>query len=253
MGPWKSSREFTACDFFLQLNFFVRLECPFLRPDPQCPNAVARRVCQGWRSLRYLLMLSAMPGHTLTNPSTAARSLWSGWTGRGELACRARTLILQPCIRWARNDPGPLCSLAHRQRKLRGAGTHSAQRHESHGFFGPRHLESSSAILILVRIEPKPSSYWRPIFNSSCSLRRGAWRHPPGPRPPAPAATTRSVACGPVPQSWSCGLWANAPFAADTIAPERCPSGTAGTATPIGSCHGAHGRCPIVPSLSRGS
>src|SRR6202171_2039639 len=120
-------------------------------------------------------------------------------------------------------------------------------------FTDPRHLEPSSAILIVVRIEPKPSSYWRPIFNSSCSLRRGAWRHPPGPRPPAPAATTRSVACGPVPQSWSCGLWANAPFAADTIAPERCPSGTAGTATPIGSCHGAHGRCPIVPSLSRGS
>ena len=77
MGPWKSSREFTACDFFLQLNFFVRLESPFLRPDPQCPNAVARRVCQGWPSLRYLLMLSAMPGQTLTNPSTAARSLWS--------------------------------------------------------------------------------------------------------------------------------------------------------------------------------
>ena len=78
MGLWKSSREFTACDFFLQLNFFVRLESPFLRPDPQCPNAVARRVCQGWPSLRYLLMLSAMPGQTLTNPSTAARSLWSG-------------------------------------------------------------------------------------------------------------------------------------------------------------------------------
>jgi hypothetical protein len=107
MGLWKSSREFTACDFFLQLNFFVRLESPFLRPDPQCPNAVARRVCQGWPSLRYLLMLSAMPGHTLTNPSTAARSLWSGWTDRGELACRARTFVPQPCIRWGRNDPGP--------------------------------------------------------------------------------------------------------------------------------------------------
>ena len=77
MGPWKSSRDFTAWDFFLQLNFFIRFESPFLRPDPQCPNAVARRVCQGWPSLRYLLMLSAMPGQTLTNPSTAARSLRS--------------------------------------------------------------------------------------------------------------------------------------------------------------------------------
>jgi hypothetical protein len=25
MGPWKSSREFTACYFFLQPNFFVRV------------------------------------------------------------------------------------------------------------------------------------------------------------------------------------------------------------------------------------
>ena len=33
---------------------------------------------QGWPSLRYLLMRLAMPGHTLTAPSTAARSLWSG-------------------------------------------------------------------------------------------------------------------------------------------------------------------------------
>src|ERR1700730_8514223 len=91
MGPWKSSREFTACDFFLQLNFFVRLESPFLRPDPQCPNAVARRVCQGWPSLRYLLMLSAMPGQTLTNPSTAARSLW--WTDGSRGARLSRTNI----------------------------------------------------------------------------------------------------------------------------------------------------------------
>jgi hypothetical protein len=57
MGPWKSSREFTACYFFLQPNFFVRLESPFLRPDPQHPNAVARRGCQGWPSLKYLLMI----------------------------------------------------------------------------------------------------------------------------------------------------------------------------------------------------
>jgi hypothetical protein len=57
MGLWKSSREFTACYFFLQPNFFVRLESPFLRPDPHRPNAVARRGCQGWPSFRYLLML----------------------------------------------------------------------------------------------------------------------------------------------------------------------------------------------------
>jgi hypothetical protein len=31
-------------------NFFVRLESPFLRPDPHRPNAVARRGRQGWPS-----------------------------------------------------------------------------------------------------------------------------------------------------------------------------------------------------------
>jgi hypothetical protein len=107
MGPWKSSREFTACDFFLQLHFFVRLESPFLRPDPQCPNAVARRVCQGWPSLRYLLMISAMPGHTLTNPSTAARSLWSGWTGRGGARLSRTNIRAATLYSVGRNDPGP--------------------------------------------------------------------------------------------------------------------------------------------------
>ena len=105
MGPWKSSREFTACDFFLQHNFFVRLESPLLRPDPQCPNAVARRVCQGWPSLRYLLMISAMPGHTLTNPSTAARSLWSGWTGRGGARLSRTNIRAATLYTVGRNDP----------------------------------------------------------------------------------------------------------------------------------------------------
>jgi hypothetical protein len=39
--------------FFSLPNFFVRLESPFLRPDPHRPSAVARRGCQGWPSLRY--------------------------------------------------------------------------------------------------------------------------------------------------------------------------------------------------------
>jgi hypothetical protein len=71
----ESQAENSRHAFFLRPNFFVRLESPFLRPDPQRPNAVARRGCQGWPSLRYLLMAPAMPGHTLTGPSTAARSL----------------------------------------------------------------------------------------------------------------------------------------------------------------------------------
>jgi hypothetical protein len=63
--------------FSFNPNFFVRLESPFLRPDPQRPSAVARRGCQDWPSLQSLLVSPAMPGHTLTAPSTAARSLWS--------------------------------------------------------------------------------------------------------------------------------------------------------------------------------
>jgi hypothetical protein len=78
MGPWKSSREFTACYFFLQPNFFVRLESPFLRPDPHRPNAVARRGLSRLAVAQISPHAPAMPGHTLTAPSTAARSLWSG-------------------------------------------------------------------------------------------------------------------------------------------------------------------------------
>jgi hypothetical protein len=51
-----SQAENSRHAFFLQPNFFVRLESPFLRPDPHRPSAVARRGCQGWPSLRYLLM-----------------------------------------------------------------------------------------------------------------------------------------------------------------------------------------------------
>jgi hypothetical protein len=47
--PERVSREL-ACYFFLQSNFFVRLESPFLRPDPQYRKAGARRSCQGWPS-----------------------------------------------------------------------------------------------------------------------------------------------------------------------------------------------------------
>src|SRR5215469_15758850 len=73
MGPWKSSREFTACYFFLQPNFFVRLESPFLRPDPQHPNAVARRGCQGWPSLKYLLMIRRCQATPCMGPWKSSR------------------------------------------------------------------------------------------------------------------------------------------------------------------------------------
>ena len=42
-GALEVKRKFHDMLFFLHPNFFVRPESPFLRPDPQRPNAVARR------------------------------------------------------------------------------------------------------------------------------------------------------------------------------------------------------------------
>src|SRR5207248_1503744 len=41
------------------VSFFVRSQSPFLRPDPQLADVVARRSCQGWPSRRPCGMLRA--------------------------------------------------------------------------------------------------------------------------------------------------------------------------------------------------
>ena len=68
---------------------------------------------------------------------------------------------------------------------------------------------------------------------------------PSGSYLPARAATGRSAACVPAPQSWSCGSEAHFSCARKTIAPRRCPSGTSETAMPVGSCRAGPARRPL--------
>ena len=58
---------------FFYLSFFVRLESPFLRPDPHDRHAGARRSSQGWPPL-----WRPPQGLALTAPSTTARLGVSG-------------------------------------------------------------------------------------------------------------------------------------------------------------------------------
>jgi hypothetical protein len=56
-GAFGVKHYFTGILHFLHTSFFVRLEIPFLRPDPHVLEAGARRGCQGRPSL--------YAGHTL--------------------------------------------------------------------------------------------------------------------------------------------------------------------------------------------
>jgi hypothetical protein len=63
--------------YFLHSSFFVRLEIPFLRPDPHVSEAGAHRGCQGRPSLCLGRTLRRSRPR-LDRPSTAAGWLWSG-------------------------------------------------------------------------------------------------------------------------------------------------------------------------------
>jgi hypothetical protein len=81
--PRQTSRGFLVWGFFCQgvssfVSFFVRSQSPFLRPDSQLADVVARRSCQGWPSRRTLRHAPSLPGHTLTASSTTARWVRSG-------------------------------------------------------------------------------------------------------------------------------------------------------------------------------
>src|SRR5437868_5735448 len=65
------------------LGFFVRSDRPFLRPDPRYAHVGARRSCQGWPFAPALQQATCLPGHTLTAPSTTARSVRSGLRSEG--------------------------------------------------------------------------------------------------------------------------------------------------------------------------
>src|SRR3954454_10556631 len=79
-------KEFGQGDSLSYLGFFVRSDRPFLRPDPRYAHVGARRSCQGWPFAPTLQQASLFPGHTLTAPSTTARSVRPGFTIRGEPA-----------------------------------------------------------------------------------------------------------------------------------------------------------------------
>src|SRR6185503_952000 len=63
---------------FLQSNFFARLESPFLHPDPATSKRCRAQGLSRLAAAQISPHAPAMPGHTLTAPSTAARSLWWG-------------------------------------------------------------------------------------------------------------------------------------------------------------------------------
>src|SRR5262249_58442508 len=122
------------CFFFLQPNLLVRLESPFLRPDQQHPNAVAGRGCQGWPSLKYLLMIRAARPHLDSSEHDSTLVVVGMTRSRGARLWRTnnRAATLYSV---GRNDPDHdavlrIGSEAPRRR------AHSAQRHESHGFRG---------------------------------------------------------------------------------------------------------------------
>jgi len=56
MGPWKSSRIIQDMLFSFNPISLLDLRAHFFTPTRQLPNDVARRGCQGWPPLRFLLM-----------------------------------------------------------------------------------------------------------------------------------------------------------------------------------------------------
>ena len=72
-------------------------------------------------------------------------------------------------------------------------------------------------------------------------------------RPPARAATGRSVACAPRPRSCACEYRERSRCGLETTASKRCSSGAEGTATPIESCLVELDHYPNGPTLSPGA
>jgi len=131
------------------------LRAHFFAPTRQLPNAVGRRGCQGWPSLRYLLM----PGDARPHLDSSEHGSTLG--GRDD-DVEGSSLVAheQSCrnlVFGGPNDPNHdavlrIGSEAPRRR------AHSAQRHESHGFRGtppPRTIIGTSPWC-----GSRPSGYW---------------------------------------------------------------------------------------------
>jgi len=91
-------RQCNAC-FCPSSVFFVRSESPFLRPDPQQRQAVARRSCQGW-PLHHLSTCFALARPYLDSFEHDGPLGAVGMTIRGEPAFGRGSIAPQPCIRW---------------------------------------------------------------------------------------------------------------------------------------------------------
>ena len=85
--------------FLSFVSFFVRSESPFLRPDPQQRQAVARRICQGW-PLHHLSTCFALARPYLDSFEDDGPLGAVGMTIRGEPAFGRGSVAPQPCIRW---------------------------------------------------------------------------------------------------------------------------------------------------------
>ena len=116
--------------FLSFVSFFVRSESPFLRPDPQQRQAVARRSCQGWPSHQPFPTSSAVARPHLDSFEHDSTFGAIGMTIRGEPAF-GRDQSRHNLVFGGSKDPNHdaamrIGSEAPRRR------THSSSRHDSH-------------------------------------------------------------------------------------------------------------------------
>jgi len=150
MGPWKSSREFTACYFSFNPISLFDLKAHFFAPT-RIVQTLSRggAVKVGRHSDIFSCSGDARP--YLDSSEHGSTLVVVGMTSRGEPACRARTFVPQPCIRWAAMTRTMMQSCASAA-KLRGGGPILHNGMKAMVFAGPRHLEPSSAIPHVVRM-----------------------------------------------------------------------------------------------------
>ena len=207
--------------FLSFVGLFVRSESPFLRPDPQQRQAVARRSCPRLAVAPTFRHASALARPYLDSFEHDGTLGTIGMTIGGEPAC-GRDQSRHNLVFGGSKDPNHDAAMRIGS-EAPGRRTHSTFRHDSHE--SPRDPATSNRHRRPVtsgRTGPKLSgALQRPPF-----IAPGAERRRPAPRPPAPAATGRSEACAPRPRSWSCECHGRSRCGLETTAPRRCPSGT---------------------------
>src|SRR6516225_1155913 len=184
MGSILSS-GFRATNFLpFLIGFFVRPESLFLRPDPQyCKVGRAQELSRLAVALTFPRALR-LPGHTLTAPSTVARSDGVGMTIRGEPAFECAYQSRHNLVFGGSKDPNHDAVMriggeAPRRR------THSFPRHKSHDTSrDPATSNRHRRPVTSGRTGPKLSG----VFSDLRSLRRAQndaiWHHALSHEPP---------------------------------------------------------------------